>query len=107
MRDACKNLSGGRERVFDFSDKSAVGEKGFDDFNDFGRDVELRKFVKESGVPDSVESFLHIKKYRSGVYVVVKVLAELVSEFGQLLGSRVFGSEGKLFRADFVTEYVL
>ena len=45
MRAACENVSGGREGVFDFSDKSAVGEKGFDDFNDFGRDVELRKFV--------------------------------------------------------------
>lgn len=100
-------MSDGREGVFDFSDESAVGKKGFDDFNDFSWDIKLRKFVKESSVPDSVESFLHVKKYRSSVYVVVKVLAELVSEFGQLLGSRVLSSEGKLFWADFVSKVVL
>jgi len=35
------------------------------------------------------------------VYVDVKVLAELVSEFGQLLGSRVLRSEGQLFWGGF------
>jgi len=34
-------------------------------------------------VPDSVEGFLHVKKDGSGVYIVVKVLAKLVSKFGQ------------------------
>ena len=77
-------MSGGRERVFDFCDKSAVSEKGFDDFNDFSRDVELGQFVEETDVPDPVKGFFHVKENGGGVYVVVKVLTKLVSKFGQL-----------------------
>ncbi|KAL4107152.1 hypothetical protein QTP88_017537 [Uroleucon formosanum] len=61
-------------------DESMVGEKRFDDFNDFSRNVEFREFEKKSGAPDSIEGFLYIKEDRSGVNVFIKVLAELVSE---------------------------
>ncbi|KAL4135976.1 hypothetical protein QTP88_007550 [Uroleucon formosanum] len=74
-------------------DESTVGEKRFDDFNDFSRNVEFREFEKKSGVPDSIEGFLYVKEDRSSVNVVVKVLAELVSEFSQLLRCGVLKSK--------------
>jgi len=39
-------------------------------------------FVKETFMSDSVEGFLHVEEDRCIVYVVVEVLAELMSEFG-------------------------
>jgi len=83
LRDTCVNVSSGREGVFDLSDEYTVGEKGFDNFNDFRWNVELWEFVKEAFVSDSIEGFFHIEEDGCGVYVVVEVLAELVGEFGQ------------------------
>jgi len=41
LRNACKNISGEREGVYNFSDKGTVSEEECDDFNDFSLDVEL------------------------------------------------------------------
>lgn len=43
-------MSGDRKTIFDFGFKGSVNEKGFNDFNDFSRSVEISQFVKKTFV---------------------------------------------------------
>lgn len=55
-----------------------VGKKGFDDHDNFQWNLENGQFIKKAFVLDSVESFLYVKNYRSGLYVIVIVFAKLM-----------------------------
>lgn len=66
LAEPCKNLFGCREAIFDFSFKGSVGEKGFDDFDNFQQSFENGQFVKKAFMPDSIEGFLYVNKYQGG-----------------------------------------
>lgn len=78
MKFSTTKLYGGWDSIFDFCFKVLVSKKGFDDHDNFQWNLENGQFIKKAFVLDSVESFLYVKNYRGGLYVIVIVFAKLM-----------------------------
>lgn len=82
LQDSCKNLSSSGEAIFNLGLKGLISEKRFDCFNNFDRNIKGSQFIEMAFVPNPVKGFLHVKKHRSILVVIVMVYIELVSDFG-------------------------